>query len=112
MNKKIKIIFLCLSFFPFALTAVLLPFLPNQLPNRLNAEDSALRFTSKYQELLLPTLIAVCGVILFAFIWRSKTNQSAKWKTNFLTIVSLLVLMGLNLLQYSNIFRFFFGESV
>ena len=111
MNKKLKMVFMILSFFPFVMTLVLLPFLPDQLPNRLTAEDTALRFTSKYQELLLPVLIAACGLVLLAFAWRSINNQSANWKRNLLTTVSLLVLFGLNVLELSYVYRYFFGGA-
>ncbi len=92
--KTKKRLFYILMLLPFALVLLSLPFLPDQVPAHYGSNSQVTRWGSKYELLLLPTIIIGFGAFLLSvcrFLARCEKDGSNNASACLLTGIILLL---------------------
>ena len=97
-TKRLYSMIVMLIALSFAVTAVLLIFMPEQVPMHYNAVGVMDRMGSKYENLILPVCAAVIG-ILFAVIGKSRKHIAEE---------KILLITGVFLLLFFNVLSIYF----
>lgn len=96
--KTKKIIFYVLMFLPLIITAIALPFLPDQTPAHYDFNNQVTRWGSKYEALLFP----VC-TIFFGLFMLAMTKYSAKQEENGNNNENVCIIAGIVCLFLFNV---------
>ena len=95
--KTKRIMFYCLMVLPLAVVLTALQFLPDQIPAHYDFHNQVTRWGSKYETLIFPIFIVICGLFMLGMArYSAKQEEGGKNNENVCIIAGIAVLILFN----------------